>query len=166
MSDDGSDKPWLTVYARKAGAAESAETVPIAMMYEWRTSSPDQPKFIGTNAKAGLLMQFVPATRSLWVLDGSWGFWERLEDWVLVAVTAGVCLWRVVPSFKSWSRKAMRRRPNLLSCLPCKLSWFSPNSKEYFVTVYLVLTTRWTLPRDLVDALILTCLGSNDIRGN
>jgi len=103
-----------------------------------------------------------PVEKALYELDNG-GFWRKSRAWELAIVTADTSdWWRVVPVFTSWSRKAMRQETNLLKCMPCELCWFSKRAQSYFYAVYIALAA---LPRDLVDAHVLSHLSSSDISG-
>ena len=90
------------------------------------------------------------------------GFWIKSENYELLTVSFDRSQWwRVVPAFKSWSRKVMRPEANLLNLMPCELHWFSKDSRAYFIAVYSALCRA--LPWEVVDMLVLPCLGCNDI---
>lgn len=106
------------------------------------------------------LVKLVPSTKTTCVVNDA-GFFDVSRTWTPVKATADASQWwRVIRPFASWSRDAMRQKPNLIDCMPCELCWFSTRTQAFFVTVYCALAA---LPRDVVDAHVLTHLGSSDI---
>lgn len=100
---------------------------------------------------------FVPSTRFFGMQDDFDGIFRKrstLEARIVsisVDPAAAPSWWRVVPSFTSWSRAAMKHRRNLLHCLPCELCWLTLEARSFFVNVY-------------GDAFILPHLRSADLR--
>lgn len=149
----------LTVVLRHREAAGD-DLVTVAMTPSKESRSEYCPHTIFDGCTRDGWIQLNPSAKYLFEVNER-GFSDETKTWSLVKVSFDASRWwRVVPSFKSWSRQGMKQKANLLDCMPCELCWFSREAQAFFFAVYGALKA---LPSDLVDAYVLTHLNSNDI---